>query len=344
MLNVTDLSVEFDKRPILTNFNFNLLDGEIACLLGASGCGKTTALRCVAGFLTPNRGKIVLNDRPLFDAKINLPAHKRHIGMVFQDYALFPHLTVADNIGFGLHGFSKTVKQQRIDEMLSFIGLTSHKKHYPHELSGGQQQRIALARALAPRPKLILLDEPFSNLDTDLRTHLSKEIRQLLKQEQVSAIMVTHDQQEAFAMADKIGVVNEGKIQQWDKPQNLYHYPANRFVAKFIGQGTLLDTTQLTEQFCQMLMTQSQLVQSQLPTQALWLIRPDDVVLSTQNTSNGMPCVIKDKEYKGDHYLYQVQPKLPNDTNLLLVKTDLHTDYACGQTVFAVINNIVGVE
>lgn len=247
MLRIDNLCISFDHKPILTDISFHLKSGQIACLLGASGCGKTTLLRCIAGFETPDSGEIYIQDKPLYAKNIHLPAHKRQIGMVFQDYALFPHLTVADNIAFGLSAMDKTAKSERVAEMLELIGMSEYANYYPHELSGGQQQRVALVRALAPRPSLILLDEPFSNLDVELRTNLSKEVRRLLISQNVSAILVTHDQAEAFAMADVVGLITHGRLQQWGTPDALYHQPVNESVARFIGEGVLIDATKVTE-------------------------------------------------------------------------------------------------
>lgn len=239
-LAVSNLSLSFDK-PVLDGVNFQLAQGQIACLLGKSGCGKTSILRCLLGFEVPNTGQITLNGTPIFDAgRLSVAPHLRGIGMVFQDYALFPHLTVADNIGFGLQKLPKTDRQSRIDELLALTQLTGLASRYPHELSGGQQQRVALARAIAPKPSVILLDEPFSNLDVALRQELSLQIRDLLKQTGISAILVTHDQIEAFAFADQIGVVIDGKLAQWATASELYARPANQAVASFIGTGVLL--------------------------------------------------------------------------------------------------------
>lgn len=243
ILSVSDLNLSFGRHAVLQQFGFDLADGETACLLGSSGCGKTTALRCIAGFEHAQHGRIVLKGRELFSGSLNVPPHQRRIGMVFQDYALFPHLNVADNIAFGLNGHDAAARRSRVGELLELIGLPECGKRYPHQLSGGQQQRVALARALAPRPDLILLDEPFSSLDADLRTRLSQEVRALLKQENTSAVLVTHDQHEAFAMADRIGMMAQGRLQQWDSPQNLYHRPATPEVAAFVGQGAWLDGT-----------------------------------------------------------------------------------------------------
>lgn len=239
------VSVSFDKQSVLNGLNMQLQAGQIACLLGSSGCGKTTALRALMGFCTPQQGRIVLDDQVLFDAtnRINIAAHRRKVGMVFQDYALFPHLSVADNITFGIRELDKATQKARLSEMLSLVGLSDFAKRYPHELSGGQQQRVALARALAPKPSLILLDEPFSNLDVALRSSLSLDVRQLLKSQGVSAILVTHDQMEAFAMADVVGVMAQGVIKQWATPTTLYQYPKDEAIARFIGDGVLLDVS-----------------------------------------------------------------------------------------------------
>ena len=244
LLRVEDLQHAYggnDRgREAVRGLSFSLARGAIGCLLGPSGCGKTTVLRCIAGFEAPSAGCILLNGALVSSAQQNLPPEKRRIGMVFQDYALFPHLPVAENIGFGLRGLARTERTARVRELAELVGLTSELGKYAHEISGGQQQRVALARALAPRPELLLLDEPFSNLDVDLRERLSLELRDILKASGATAILVTHDQHEAFAMADEIGVLHEGRIQQWDTAYNLYHRPANRFVADFVGQGVFL--------------------------------------------------------------------------------------------------------
>lgn len=239
-LELNDIVQRYGKHTIVNGVDFRLEAGQIACLLGPSGCGKTTLLRCIAGFEDIAGGQIKLRGETVSQAGERIAPEKRRIGMVFQDYALFPHLTVEQNVAFGLGKKPQEDTHLRVRQLLATVGLSGQGHKYPHELSGGQQQRIALARALAPRPELILLDEPFSNLDVGLRERLSVEVREILKREGSTAILVTHDQNEAFAMADEIGVMHEGRIQQWDVPYNLYHRPANRFVADFIGQGVLL--------------------------------------------------------------------------------------------------------
>ena len=240
LLEVANLRHAYGDQVVVQGLSFALARGSISCLLGPSGCGKTTVLRCIAGFEAVQEGEIRLNGRLVSSPGAALPPEKRRIGMVFQDYALFPHLRIADNIAFGLHGSANGERATRLRELAELVGLSDVLRKYPHEISGGQQQRVALARALAPRPELLLLDEPFSNLDVDLRERLSLEVRDIIRASGATAILVTHDQHEAFAMADEIGILHEGRIQQWDSAYNLYHRPANRFVADFVGQGVFL--------------------------------------------------------------------------------------------------------
>ncbi len=240
LLELRDVRQAYGDTPVVRGLSLALPRGAIGCLLGASGCGKTTVLRCIAGFEPVSAGEIVLNGRVVSAPDRTVPPEKRRIGMVFQDYALFPHLSVRENIGFGLQGRPRGERTRRADELLDAVGLAGEGNKFPHELSGGQQQRVALARALAPQPELLLLDEPFSNLDVELRERLGQEVRDIIKRSHTTAVLVTHDQQEAFAIADEIGIMRDGAIQQWDSPYNLYHRPANRFVADFVGQGVFL--------------------------------------------------------------------------------------------------------
>jgi iron(III) transport system ATP-binding protein len=240
LLEVTGLRHSYGEHEVVRGLTFSLARGAIGCLLGPSGCGKTTVLRCIAGFEAVQEGEIRLNGRVVSRPGSALAPEKRRIGMVFQDYALFPHLRIADNITFGLHGWPEGERSARLRELAELVGLSMVLRKYPFELSGGQQQRVAVARALAPRPELLLLDEPFSNLDVELRERLSLEVRDIIRASGATAILVTHDQHEAFAVADEIGVLHAGRIQQWDSAYNLYHRPANRFVADFVGQGVFL--------------------------------------------------------------------------------------------------------
>ena len=225
-------------RPALDALSLTLQKGWIGVLIGPSGCGKTSLLRAVAGLERPGSGRVCIEGETLSDARrVHIAPEARRIGMVFQDYALFPHLSVAHNVGFGIRHLAPAERRRRTHEMLDLVGLGHAAERAPHQLSGGQQQRIALARALAPQPRLLLLDEPFSSLDVDLRGRLAHEVRAILKQTGTTALFVTHDQLEAFAVGDLIGVMNAGRLEQWDDAYTLYHRPATRFVADFIGHG-----------------------------------------------------------------------------------------------------------
>ncbi len=242
-LSLESVAVRYPKstagRAAVDGVSLGLQQGQIGVLIGPSGCGKTSLLRAVAGLERCAAGRVRIDGQTLSDAAsgVHLAAEKRQIGMVFQDYALFPHLSVADNVAFGVAGLDRGARQQRVQQMLDLVGLGHAAKRAPHQLSGGQQQRVALARALAPGPRLLLLDEPFSSLDVDLRERLAQEVRVILKDSGTTALMVTHDQLEAFAVGDVIGVMNKGVLEQWDDAYTLYHRPASRFVAQFIGHG-----------------------------------------------------------------------------------------------------------
>ena len=241
-LEVSQLQVQYANRPTpaVAGVSFGLRAGDIGVLIGPSGCGKTTLLRAVAGLERATAGEIRLGQSVVSSVNTYVPAESRRIGMVFQDYALFPHLDVAKNVAFGIDHLPKAERLACVAEVLDLVGLPDTQHRYPHELSGGQQQRVALARALAPKPQLLLLDEPFSNLDVDLRERLAHELRVILKNANATALFVTHDQLEAFAIGDVIGVMHEGLLHQWDDAYTLYHRPATRFVADFIGHGVFL--------------------------------------------------------------------------------------------------------
>jgi len=241
-LALSRLTVQYAGRaqPAVDDVSFGLEAGEIGVLIGPSGCGKTTLLRTVAGLEPARSGEIRLNGAIVSSPALQVPAEQRRIGMVFQDYALFPHLDVGRNVGFGIADLPRVQREARVAEVLALVGLEGSERRFAHQLSGGQQQRVALARALAPRPQLLLLDEPFSSLDVELRERLAHEVRAILKAAGATALFVTHDQLEAFAIGDRIGVMHQGRLQQWADAYALYHRPETRFVADFIGHGVLL--------------------------------------------------------------------------------------------------------
>lgn len=337
VLQLDKISFAYTEQVIVNELSFTLQRGEIGCLLGPSGCGKTSVLRCIAGFESIISGEILVKGTCVSRSNYSLSPERRRIGMVFQDYALFPHLNVTDNIGFGLHRSIQSEKKQRIDELLQITGLMDVATQYPHELSGGQQQRVALARAMAPRPDLLLLDEPFSNLDVALREHLGQEVRSLLKQLGITAILVTHDQAEAFAVADKIGVMHKGKMMQWSSAYDLYHRPANRIVAGFIGQGVLLPGVihssgkveitagTLTENIW--LSCQPGCNIRQMNAIVDVLIRPDDIV---HDDHSKLRAVVLNKAFRGANILYTLQ--LAEGTTVLSLIPS-HHNHAIGDSI-----------
>ena len=328
LLQVRDVSQAYDRRPVLDQLSFSLESGMIGCLLGRSGCGKTTVLRCIAGFERVTHGEIVLHGETMSRPGRTVPAERRRIGMVFQDYALFPHLTVERNIAFGLR--NESARDARVAELLDIVRLGRLAKRYPHELSGGQQQRVALARALAPRPELLLLDEPFSNLDVEMRERLSVEVREILKQQKATAILVTHDQHEAFNIADEIGIMAHGRIEQWDTPYRLYHEPSTRFVADFIGQGVFLPGTVLGDQTIRLeLGVLHGHVERAAPggTEVDVLLRPDDIL---HDDSSPLQARVLHKAFRGAEFMYTLQ--LPGGGRVLSLVPS-HHNHAVGETI-----------
>ncbi|MEW5682315.1 MAG: ABC transporter ATP-binding protein [Pseudomonadota bacterium] len=307
MLELQQVAVAYGGHTVVKEVSLSLAQGQIGCLVGPSGCGKTTLLRAIAGFEPVASGVISLQRQPVSDTTFQLAPELRQVGMVFQDFALFPHLNVADNIAFGLGNLSKAEKAVQVKQLLQLVGLPDLGQRYIYQLSGGQQQRVALARALAPKPRVLLLDEPFSSLDTELREGLAREIRQILQQLRITAIMVTHDQNEAFAMADMIGVMEFGRLQQWATPYELYHKPANRFVADFIGRGVLIPGTMLDAKQVQTNLgtfTQRYVSTVQAGDQVDVLIRPDDIV---HDDASGITAQVVEKAFRGSHILYQLK-------------------------------------
>ena len=337
-LEVSQLGVHYKDRPqpAVDGVSFNLQAGEIGVLIGPSGCGKTTLLRAVAGLENAQAGSITLAGERVSSPAAHVPAESRRIGMVFQDYALFPHLDVARNVGFGIARLPAAQRAQRIAEMLALVGLPDAGKRFPHELSGGQQQRVALARALAPKPRLLLLDEPFSNLDVDLRERLAHEVRAILKAAGATALFVTHDQLEAFAIGDKIGVMHHGKLHQWDQAYALYHRPATRFVADFIGHGVFAPARIVQQDGAVVVQTAlgnlTDLQECPLPDAYPGglcdvLLRADDIV---HDDSAPAKAQIIRKAFRGSEFLYTLQLA---SGQLLMAHVPSHHDHAIGEWI-----------
>jgi iron(III) transport system ATP-binding protein len=337
-LDVSQLSVHYDGRAqrAVDQVSFRLQAGEIGVLIGPSGCGKTTLLRAVAGLERANAGSIRLAGDMVSSPQLHLPAESRRIGMVFQDYALFPHLDVARNVSFGLTHLPPAERSVRVQESLALVGLAESGHLYPHQLSGGQQQRVALARALAPKPRLLLLDEPFSNLDVDLRERLAHEVRGILKAAGATALFVTHDQLEAFAIGDRIGVMHEGRLQQWDEAYALYHRPATRFVAEFIGHGVFAHA--------QISLRDSHVVVStalgdlkdveECPLPGAYadglcdvLLRADDIV---HDDASPVKAQILRKAFRGSEFLYTLRLQ---SGETVMAHVPSHHDHALGEWV-----------
>ena len=312
VLTLQNLRHRYAARDTFAGLDLALAPGSICCLLGPSGCGKTTVLRCIAGFERVADGSIRIDDAVVSSASKHLAPERRRVGMVFQDYALFPHLNVERNVAFGVR--DPAVARERVAKLLETVGLVGAGERFAHELSGGQQQRVALARALAPQPRLLLLDEPFSNLDVALREQLAVEVRAILKASGTTAVFVTHDQNEAFAMADEIAVMNDGRIQQLDSAYNLYHRPANRFVADFIGQGVFVEATVLDAQRLRIELGE---VHSAAPillpgaaappapgSRVDVLLRPDDVI---HDDASPIQASVQQRAFRGAEILYTLR-------------------------------------
>ncbi len=324
-LSLESIRAGYAGRVVLPGLSLRLETGTVGCLLGPSGCGKTTALRAIAGFEPISAGRILADGVVISEAGRTSTPEKRGIGMVFQDLALMPHLDVAGNVAFGLHRKPRSERAARVEELLELVGLAGSAKAFPHQLSGGQQQRVALARALAPRPPLVLLDEPFSSLDVELRERLSQEVRAILLHEKTTALLVTHSQFEAFAMADVIGVMRDGQLHQWARAYDLYHRPADRFVADFVGEGRLLPGTRRTDGAIEMEL-------GVLPARSDAgragavdvLLRPDDVI---HDDDSPVGAVVRARAFRGAEFLYTLRLDSGRDV-LSLVPS--HHDHPIG--------------
>ncbi|WP_395054933.1 ABC transporter ATP-binding protein [Polaromonas sp.] len=337
-LDISHLVVHYAgrSRPAVNGVSLGLLTGEIGVLIGPSGCGKTTLLRAVAGLERAQSGSISLAQEAVSSNAVHVPAEERRIGMVFQDYALFPHLDVGGNVAFGLAHLRPAERQQRTADVLELVGLGQAQRRYPHELSGGQQQRVALARALAPRPRLLLLDEPFSNLDVDLRERLAHEVRAILKQAGATALLVTHDQLEAFAIGDRIGVMHDGQLHQWDDAYELYHRPATRFVADFIGHG-VFTRAQIFQQGDNVVVHTalgdlSDVLECPLPGAypdgvCDVLLRADDIV---HDDAAPVKAQIVRKAFRGSEFLYTLKLRTGET---VMAHVPSHHDHALGEWI-----------
>lgn len=334
-LEVEAITCEYPDQVAVRDLGFDVEPGSLVCLLGPSGCGKTTVLRAIAGFHPLSHGEIRIDGKVVSASGFALAPELRRVGMVFQEHALFPHMTAGQNVAAGLRRLPAAERGRLVEEFLDKVGLAGFGARYPHELSGGQQQRIALARALAPRPALLLMDEPFSSLDLDLREKLGIEVHDLLKREGITSVLVTHDQYDAFALADFVGVMHAGCIVQWDTPYRLYHEPQTRFVADFVGDGVFVDGRIRDLNSVQ---TELGVVRGRSAREFLndaevdVLIRPDDIVPSDHPT---LRATVVRKAFKGAEILYTL--RLSSGAEVLSLFPS-HDDHAVGETVGVRLN------
>lgn len=332
LLSVQHLTKRFgpDAPPVVHDVSFDVggeQAPEIFAILGPSGCGKTTTLRCIAGFERASEGTVVMQGRTLSGPGVHVPPEARGVGIVFQDYALFPHLSVLENVCFGLQEGTQTEQTERAREALDMVGLSSFEDRRPQHLSGGQQQRVALARTLAPEPDLILLDEPFSNLDALLRQETRQEVRRLLKEKGISAVLVTHDQEEALSFADRLAVMRGGQLDQIGTPEDVYYRPRTLFVAQFLGRTNLLLSQAAGDE------ADTPLGQVHLNRDAegtvLVSMRPEHLTLAAPEAAEGPVGTVVDRAFKGHDITYRVSC----EGNEYLVHTDNRVLYETGDTV-----------
>lgn len=307
-LVLENLSYQYNGTSVIEHLNLTVAKDEIVCLLGASGCGKTTTLKAIAGIIDAKKGKVFIDSKLVSDEHSFLAPEHRNIGMMFQDYALFPHLSVADNIAFGLTGMTKAQKAERVTEMLELVHLVGCAARFPHQLSGGQQQRVAIARALAYKPSLLLLDEPFSNIDTQVRFELIADIRRIIKNQQVSAVFVTHSKEEAFAFSDSLAVMHEGRIAQQGSAEQLFNMPNSKVVAEFLGQGIYLDAKVITatEYSTCFGHIKSLQVHSHKLNEGVLYIRPHHLVLSSVSEPESQTVTILSQRFIGSCNVFKV--------------------------------------
>ena len=341
LLTVNTITKGFtaNQAPIVKNISFSVYPGEIFALLGPSGCGKTTTLRLIAGFEKADAGTIAMEKRILASSAVHLPPESRGIGFVFQDYALFPHKNVIENVAFGLRKASKRAKRERALDVLRMVGLTGLQTRLPHRLSGGEQQRVALARAIIARPKLLLLDEPFSSLDPGLRQSTREEVRTLLKAEGISAILVTHTQEEAFSFAERLGVMKDGSLEQIGTPEAVYRYPKTAYVASFIGQTNFIHA-HVKNGIAQTLFGRVK-VDGETGGDVLLSIRPECLKMMAPGAwrSGGKSGRIVGQVFRGHDLAYRVEI----DRQEYFVQTDYNSPFQVGDIVMLQATSAVAV-
>ncbi|EOL44603.1 ABC transporter ATP-binding protein [Enterococcus caccae] len=332
-VDLKEVRVSYDgKQDILKDLSISMEKGELVSLLGPSGCGKTTTLRVIAGLIKPNDGSFKVDEEEL----TKVPVHKRNFGMVFQSYALFPHLTIAENVAFGLklRKESKVSTKEKVEKMLEVCGLENLGDRYPKQLSGGQRQRVALARALIIEPKLLLLDEPLSNLDAKLRVAMRIEIKRIQQQLGITTVFVTHDQEECFSISDKVAIMNNGVIEQYDSPERIYRLPKTKFVAQFIGFENFFTVTKNAEG--QYKSENGQLFTTTNPqpiaNETVATIRPEDIDIVSATTQNTIEGTVLIRTFLGKSYQYEVMTPLGK----LLVNGTSEQLYETGDTIHVV--------
>jgi iron(III) transport system ATP-binding protein len=328
LIELEELSLRFPGGvQAVDRLSLSVVHGEILALIGPSGSGKTTVLRLIAGLERPDSGRLTIRGRVVAGPAAWVEPERRGVGLVFQDYALFPHLTVEDNVGFGLHGRPRAARRRRVDEVLELVGLAGIARRQPHELSGGQQQRVALARALAPAPDVILLDEPFSNLDPDLRGQIREDVGRILRYTSTTAIFVTHDQEEGFAVADRVGVLHAGRLEQVESAERVYHAPATPFVARFVGAAAFIRGTVCEAGICTEL---GDLPNAPGLPQGMAvdvMIRPDDIDFAPDPHGD---TIIVARQFRGPENLYRL--RLPSGATVHSVQSSTSV-YPVGQRV-----------
>lgn len=333
-MKLDNISVSYDgKKDILKGVKLDIEKGELVSLLGPSGCGKTTTLRIIAGFIEPTAGNFILDDEDL----TKTPVHKRNFGLVFQSYALFPHLSVYDNIAFGLklRKVDKKEIDERVKEILQICGLSEFADRFPKQMSGGQRQRVALARALVIKPKLLLLDEPLSNLDAKLRVNMRVEIKRLQKQFGITTIFVTHDQEECFSISDKVAVMNNGIIEQYDTPENIYNRPKTEFVARFIGFENFIELQKVGNKQYKAKNGTLFNVETEGNKDCIGTIKPDDIHISEDKsiTENSIQGIVQVRTFLGKSYQYEVDTEIGK----LVVNLSAEKVYENGDNILMVL-------